>query len=346
MVRVKKQQNKIDSIVDFFKKKKSATVALYIHESPDIDAISSQFAFKYFLGKINPKLKVCAVKPHPIHPSVKAYSRKLDFNFDKLSKNPDIAVLLDASTMSLLPYPELEEIETKVIIDHHSGDDIKTDSSLSLIDTDAISCTEIVYNFFKKYEIAIPQNLAAAMAAGIIADSARFHVSTPDAFKAIAELQEISKKKYVDLIHLISSEPDLSRKIAQLKAAQRLKMYKVDDFLFATSYVGAFESNSASALVYLGADVSFVLSDNKDSFVVSSRASSAFISKTGLDLGKLMGTVGMKLGGTGGGHPGAAAFSFHDGGKEQQALQMCLDELLNFLKQRKIVKKEQTLHIH
>ncbi|MBR9707747.1 MAG: hypothetical protein GOV15_04890, partial [Candidatus Diapherotrites archaeon] len=241
---------------------------------------------------------------------------------------PDFAVVVDTGAKVLLPYPSLKRFDGPLIVlDHHFGFDLDKENMLVYIDEAAVSTTMVVFDLFKKAKVKVSENVAALLALGIISDSARFAVSSSKTFKAIAELLDLSGKTYLNLLGM-HHERGVDERIALIKAARRTKAFRVDDFLIVTSELGSFKGLAANALVELGADVAFVLGDSKDSSVVSSRASSHFLDHTGLDLGHIMTHLGAQFGGDGGGHPGAAAFSFTDPYKKKIALKKCIDAVV------------------
>jgi nanoRNase/pAp phosphatase (c-di-AMP/oligoRNAs hydrolase) len=98
---------------------------------------------------------------------------------------------------------------------------------------------------------------------------------------------------------------DISRRIANLKALQRMSFQKIGDIVIAWTHVGAFEGSAAKMLLLAGADVAFVASDKKEGSRVSARAKPEIV-MNGLHLGQIMSDLGSEVEGSGGGHAGAA----------------------------------------
>jgi phosphoesterase RecJ-like protein len=101
---------------------------------------------------------------------------------------------------------------------------------------------------------------------------------------------------------------DISERISQLRGAQRLKYWKVGEYIVASSQGSAFEASVCKALISLGADVAFVGSQRGDNFRVSARATQEMV-RVGIHLGRLLGGVGSETSNGGGGHPGAAGIT-------------------------------------
>jgi hypothetical protein len=107
---------------------------------------------------------------------------------------------------------------------------------------------------------------------------------------------------------LVDVETDISERVSQLKGAQRLKYWKVGNYIVAISQGSAFEASVCKSLLSLGADIVFVGSQRGEHFRISARATQAVVRK-GIHLGKLLGGVGSETTNGGGGHPGAAGLT-------------------------------------
>ncbi len=118
---------------------------------------------------------------------------------------------------------------------------------------------------------------------------------------------QIFKRGYhiSDVDELLRVEDDISKKIAILKAHQRMKLYSFSEFIIATSNVSSCEALAAKTILSTGADVAFVGADNGSEVRISGRAKKAVIDR-GINLAKIMSQVAPIIGGEGGGHKGAA----------------------------------------
>jgi nanoRNase/pAp phosphatase (c-di-AMP/oligoRNAs hydrolase) len=118
--------------------------------------------------------------------------------------------------------------------------------------------------------------------------------------------------------------------LAKLKGAQRLKIYKLGDWVAATSLVGAFQAHVARALVYLGADVAVVGGETEGETRVSLRSTQRFGERTKVRLGtQVAEAVAGRLGGHGGGHATAASFS--TAASEEEAIGESLKKVAELL---------------
>ncbi len=174
----------------------------------------------------------------------------------------------------------------------------------------------------------ISRRTTLALLAGIITDTGHFRHGSAHSFRAVSALLQAHGIEAGELFSLVNEEGegDISRKIAQLKAGQRLQFQQISKrYLLGWSELGSFEGSAASKLLTSGCDVVLILAQEKKGFRVSGRAKYA-LTRKGLHLGKLFLKIGEKKGWAGGGHAGAAGLSGEgNGGKE--VLTRCLDEI-------------------
>jgi len=128
-----------------------------------------------------------------------------------------------------------------------------------------------------------------------------------------------------ELLQGLEIRMDLSERIARLKAAARLKIYRVGDWLIAVSRLSSFQSSSARSLVTLGAHVAIVGGESENGITVSFRALRDFIEATGINLGKdIAARIGSEFGGHGGGHSSAAK-AYCVKGSLEEILRRCVE---------------------
>jgi phosphoesterase RecJ-like protein len=150
--------NKIDS---------AKHIVVISHVNPDADSIGSASAmYTYLLQKHKKVSWYCKTKD---------ITKKLSFIpwFDKIRdsfpSSADLAISLDCAHIKRLGV----ELDCELInIDHHESN---TDfAMLNLVQTSAISTTEVLYNFFKASSIKINPKMATALYAGLLDDSNGF----------------------------------------------------------------------------------------------------------------------------------------------------------------------------
>jgi len=191
------------------------------------------------------------------------------------------------------------------LVDHHLDEGLR-ESALFYIQKPTKSTAEIVWTILKENDKKIDQKAALGLMAGMIADTGRFKRASPGTFQAAAEILDAGGFAYEEAQEALSVPPDISQRIAVLKAASRTEVVRRGDWLVACTTVNSFEGAAAMALVDLGADVAFVAGQHGGQVRISARCSREAARK-GINLAKLLGEVGRAHGGDGGGHRSAAA---------------------------------------
>jgi len=126
-----------------------------------------------------------------------------------------------------------------------------------------------------------------------------------------------------EVLSLLSMPTDSSERVARLKACQRAKLKKINDWLIVFSHVSAYQASAARALVSLGAHVAVVAGQRGDALQVSLRSSREFHQKTGIHLGRdIAKPLGEYLHGMGGGH--ATSAGVNGVGEVEAGLKACL----------------------
>ncbi|BAA29623.1 DHH family phosphoesterase [Pyrococcus horikoshii] len=305
-------------------------IILLCHHNADPDSLGSAIAFSNFLlSKGFSRIRIGVAQ------SIASYSRRLvALSRVPIEKDPvikeNVIFIFDTSSIE-----QLEPIEVPpakiVVIDHHVEKENPIPADVAIIDPTRTSTAEIVWELFKKFNYS-DENSAKALLAGIISDTSNFRYANAKTFKAVYEILELydfSIPEVSQLVAPVSDENvDQSRRIAILKACQRMEIHKVKKFVIVTSKVSAYEALACKVFLQLGADVAIVGSE-KDGVRISARAKD-YLVKQGLHLGKIMEKVGPIIKGSGGGHAGAAGAN----GKENldEAIKFLVKEVQKFLK--------------
>ena len=106
-------------------------------------------------------------------------------------------------------------------------------------------------------------------------------------------------------------------------------------YIVCVSQISTFEASVCSALISLGANVSFVGSQRDDEFRISARTRHDMV-ELGLHLGNLMAEIGEEIGCKGGGHDGAAGLS--GTGDVEAVLNICMERMKGALSRIKRAK--------
>ncbi|MCS4541289.1 MAG: DHH family phosphoesterase [Euryarchaeota archaeon] len=300
------------ALVNFLKKSvDGGKILLLCHHNADLDAVGSAIALSEVFKEKFPKAQVKIGVAESVS---KAGSKLLAELGHEAAINPnptdfDIIITLDISTPSQVSPIQLPLDKPIVVIDHHySNQKLEQFTKYSLTDEKAAATGELVYRLLTELKAKITEKIGSALIASIITDSAHLRTASPITFRIIAEILEKTKINFHSVLALLEEPLDLSKKIAHLKAAQRLKIHRINDWVVVTSTVSSHEASASRGLLQLGADVTLVAATKEDQVRISGRARPEIIQKTGFHLARdVMIKIGETIGGTGGGHNAAAA---------------------------------------
>ncbi|MHA1770849.1 MAG: DHH family phosphoesterase [Candidatus Thorarchaeota archaeon] len=282
------------------------------HHNADPDALCSMIAFERLYHSLNPDgTAVLACEDvSKLATQVVCTFTSLPDIVENPSQDFDLYVILDTNNAyqlgevleQLIPAPD-----KVLIIDHHTPNpDISTTASHLIVQSERSSTCEILVTIFQELEVPITAEIANLLLSGILFDTRRFFYADDRTFHASIALIDAGADYNLCLRSLIV-RPDRSERIARLRAASRLKIHLIEDWIVVTSRIGAYEASASRAIIELGADVAIVGGrPSKDIVRLSSRSTKEFYSATGVNLGRdIMVPLGSLIDGEGGGHPNA-----------------------------------------
>lgn len=297
------------------------------HHNADPDAIGSAYALMHLLRFLLSDLEVRIVAPEGI--SFLSNRLLLNLSFVTIYSDfefADVLFMVDTCT-----FIQLGSISAKVlgssipliVIDHHlPSDEVRHRASLLIVDDKCSSTAEIVFSLFEELNVNLNREIAFALLVGLLYDSRRFVFASSKSFRMAASLLSYGVN-YRDALNVLSTQVDISERIARLKAAQRLRILRIGDWIVALSHVSSFEASAARALIDLGADLSVVVGGEKDSVRLSARSTWRFYEETGFHLGRdFMKPIGKMIDGDGGGH--ATAAGANGVGDVESVLEICI----------------------
>jgi nanoRNase/pAp phosphatase (c-di-AMP/oligoRNAs hydrolase) len=262
-------------------------------------------------------------------------------------KNYNQVILVDTASASQLG-PYADKVEAPVVLDHHAPSPTWEKAKYYYCDETKSSCTEIIYEVIRighhlgfidfsfdsggSVNIEDLERVGLALLVGIASDTGHFRYATPFTFLTFANLLRQTGHQMDEILEILEGETvdDPPRRVAHLKAAQRVKFTRVGEegVLIATSTVSSFEASAAKALLTLGGDVVLVAAQRGDEVRLSARARRTVIEKYDLHMGRLMHEVATTFKCGGGGHDGSAGLN---GVGSAQAI---LDECVRLVTQR------------
>ncbi|AEH25497.1 DHH family phosphoesterase [Pyrococcus yayanosii] len=310
---------------------RDTSMLLLCHHNADPDSLGSAIAFSRLLRWLGfERVRIGVAQ------SVASYAKRLLSLSDiEIVRNPhveeNVVFVFDTSSLEQLEPVILPEGAKVVVIDHHVEKDMPIRAEVRVVDSSRTSTAEIVWELFKKFRFH-DELSARVLLAGITSDTANFRYANSKTFRTVGEilsLYDIPMGEIYALIAPVSDENiDSSKRMAILKACQRMEIHKFRRFVIVTSKVSAYEALVCKVFLQLGADVAIVGSE-KDGVRISARAKEHLV-RMGLHLGKLMEKVGPIIEGSGGGHAGAAGANGK--GNLDEAMKFLVKEVQKFLK--------------
>ncbi|MBI3859009.1 MAG: DHH family phosphoesterase [Thaumarchaeota archaeon] len=298
------------------------------HRNADADSYLSAYAISALLRSVSRGCEVDLATPEGMTVLTAKLAEKFPHRVTEVAAGTyDLYVAVDVGDAELLKgWKGVMQLGrgTRLLVDHHP----LRDGSLYdrvVVDELATSAAEVVFGLFEASGVKPDRTTAQALLEAIMFDSSHLAIATGSGLRAVvklldlgAEIQEAKKD--------LRSEPDYGEVLAKLKGAQRLKIYKLGEWVMATTLVGSFQAHVARSLVFLGADVAAVGGETDGETRVSLRSTQRFAERTGIQLGtQVAEDVGKSNGGHGGGHATAASLTAAVG--EEEAMKIIAKKL-------------------
>jgi len=286
-------------------------ILLICHKKADPDAICSAYAFKSLIKMLNnPSSSI--LLPGGASRISKRVMKKIGIEtvVEASIQEADVLIFFDTGTLSQLDKWEelvVSSQKPKIFIDHHSHfEPVKRLSTIYIVNEDATSTCEIIYDIYESLGVIPDYEAARAMLIGIAYDSKHFRMGDAKTFKTVSKLLSLGISLEEEL-SVLEDTLDKSEKIARLKAAQRMKIMNVSKWVISTSHIGSFQGSCARALIDLGADLSLVAGGKKGAIKASIRSTHEFFKETHIHLGRdIAKKIGEEFSGTGNGHSTSA----------------------------------------
>jgi len=318
----------IRKIINLIEEKNAKLIVLLCHHNADPDAICSAYALSSLLKRLKPEVEVEVAAAQG---ASRLSKYLLNYIPASLVDNPriedaDVLIILDTNTIQQLD-DWVERVKNAkapiIVIDHHaSHPETERLATLVIADESASSTCEIIYGFYKEAKVKPNKDEALAIFLGIAFDTRHFILANSTTLKIAAELVDAGVNVQ-EAFKMLSLPMDPSERIARLKACQRAKLMKINDWIVALSHVSAFQASAARALISLGADLAVVAGQVDDAVRVSLRCTNEFHEKTDIHLGRdVAKPLGEYLHGMGGGHSISAGVN--GVGDAEAALKKCI----------------------
>jgi phosphoesterase RecJ-like protein len=154
---------------------------LTTHEGPDGDALGSLLAMNQILGALGKdSVMFLAAKEFPLPIEYRFLPLEEVFHEPPADMADRTVVFLDCGNIDRMPVDFLANDGHRVInIDHHH--DNTRFGDVNLVDTEASSTAEIVYELGQQLGIELTPGMASALYVGIVTDTGRFMYENTDA---------------------------------------------------------------------------------------------------------------------------------------------------------------------
>ena len=188
--------------------KKAKNILINIHRNPDLDSIGSATALYQALIKM--KKKVTLICPHEIPENYKFLKgadlvETIDFKTWAGKPSPyDLFLILDSGSYDIVTGSKEIKLPNikKIIIDHHQTNKW-SDYLLKLLDIEASSTAEIVYQILLDWNVIIDFKIATSIFAGIASDTVFF------------KYEKNAKKTFQIATELLNSGADKNKIVEQ-----------------------------------------------------------------------------------------------------------------------------------
>jgi len=319
---------RFEALLALLKKTKARSVILLCHQNADPDAVCSAFALSKLLEKTMPQARVQMAAPQ----GISKMSRKIlesipaEVAASQLIEEADAVVLVDTNTLQQLGEwkSRIENSKkTLIVVDHHAAHpETEKVSSLQIVDEHASSTCELIAGLYNEAFVRPDSEEALALFLGMAYDTRHFSIATSNAFKVAAELVD-SGVRAEDALPLLAMPLDSSERVARLKAASRLRIEKVGEWLLVLSNVSSHQASAARALINVGAHVSVVAGKKGNKLRINMRSSMEFYLKTKIHLGRdVAEPLSRNFRGMGGGHSTSAGVNGE--GEIEPAITECI----------------------
>jgi len=286
-------------------------VIILTHAGGDPDSICSAYCLKKILMETFNVNNVWISVPDSPTAHTKALVEYFEIEVIHDVRDADTYIVVDVgSPEQLNEYSEVIAGGDKqvIVIDHHSNTINRYPPTAKVYSSEHYQSTsEIIYDLAEYVGFQLGLLEAEAILLGMYYDTARLSIADSQTSHKICRLID----KGVSLSNVLAKleqRIDISERIARLKGAARMEIYRFRDWLVVVTIVGGFQSSVARSLINLGAHLAIAIGEvDKSRVAASIRASQEFVEKTKINVGvDLAERLGVKLGGHGGGHTSAA----------------------------------------
>jgi len=296
---------------------KGKNLLITTHDLADLDGFISGIALKYcfenYFPNQNVQLTFSGLSKH-----TKSFIKKFSTRFPNINLafqehvkllNFDVIVIVDSNNLDQIKlFNNLDLTIPYIFIDHHLNlqkNHLGNVALHNLIFDKYSSTSEMVFELFDDCNVKLPLPYKYLLVSAILTDSGFLKYGNTGTVKNLYNILQ-DQIEIQNVLPLLEREIDVSEKIARIKALQRVKLIRINNWLIGLSHLSSFSASAASILTKVGFDIGIVVSEDKSDYRITTRAKKQVCLKTGLHLGKLISEINNV---NGGGHDGAATLN-------------------------------------
>ncbi len=289
----------------------SGSLCVLMHRNADPDALSAAVGVRELIRWLAPTRNVRLVSIEGLDSLSKSLIEKV---LPRISIDADLSecsslILVDTSSTSQLGgYANLLTTLPYCIIDHHELNELVKGAEISIYDPNASSAAELVAGLMRYWGIIPSRDVSTLLIAGILYDSKHLRLAKGFTLDIVSWLESVGGDFEIARSALTSKAINWSEKVAILKGLSRAGLYRIGErHILAITCVGSHESLVLKQLLDSGADVGLAISRRKDHIRITIRATQKALTTIRSHLASdIAGLLARTLGGSGGGHAGAA----------------------------------------
>jgi len=291
------------------------------HVGGDADSIASAFVMQSLLKEAGLEVAGLFI-PEPVSESSTRLLELLGLGFSSDLPEADRYMALDVGSLEQLGSFRDQVLDRLTIIDHHERMGGEGSVYAVYASSQYQSTSEIILELADRMGYGLSEIEATALLAGIYYDTVRLTVADPETLMKVGRLGSLGAipKRLLPLLEAPMSD---SERMARLKAAKRIRIYRCGELIVVVSRVGAHRASAARGLVSLGAHIAIVGDEVNGTVDLSFRGSSDVRERYDINLVRdVVSPLAERLGGGGGGHASAARLSAR--GRLEEVAEKCV----------------------
>ncbi|MEM3610475.1 MAG: DHH family phosphoesterase, partial [Candidatus Anstonellales archaeon] len=286
--------NNLLNAIKVLKEKESYAI---VHSYGDFDSFAAAMIFKDLFNSkivITDKLN-SVVKRFAQNLGIEYYNYK-DLNFQILQSK--LVIALDSSDHAMLP----KQISSYyVVIDHHVRMKYVNSKFLFNFPEQTSVCEIILDSLTDDLINKISKRTALAIACAIYSDTYKLKSANNLTIKHFNYILEKFDIDLAEVKRLCFPQFSYEEKLALITASQRIEYITIGRYIFAISYLSAYEGEIANAMLKCGADIAIVFHyDKKHGNKITIRVCEAIAPK--IQVASTIATIANKYNVYGGGH--------------------------------------------